>query len=85
MSGAWWLGPVAVALLAAIAVFAFRPVPDPAEDTDNLMAAAAFDRLLRREATPLELSISRGTEPLAVRELATSDPKVRLYSLETAE
>lgn len=84
LSGGWWLGPVAVAVIAAVTIVAFRLVPQrgPAPEADNLMAAAAFDRLLRRESDPYDLSISSGDQRLAVRELESSNPSVRLYRIE---
>ncbi|MGD8339240.1 MAG: hypothetical protein PVH89_00580 [Gammaproteobacteria bacterium] len=84
---AWWLGPVAALSVAIIAVVAFLsvPEPDPVPEVDELMAAAAFDRLLGRESVPFELQVRRGTESLAIQELEGSNPEVRLYSLSPPE
>jgi len=81
---AWWLGPVAVVVIAAVAIFAFRLFPDsePAAETDSLMTAAAFDRLLGRDSAPYAISVRRGPDPVAVSELETRDPNVRLFHLE---
>ena len=82
-----WLGPAMVALVAAIAIFAFRPVADPVVSIPNndLMLASAFDRLLNRESEPFRLSVIRGTETLVASELEGGDPAVRLYSLSPTE
>ena len=81
-----WLGPIAVALVAAIAVFAFRalPGPEPAAASNEIMMASAFDRLLGRESEPFALSVTRGTETLAVSELEGNEPGVRMYTLSPA-
>ena len=79
-----WLGPVAVASVAALAVatFTLRPGDDGVGIPDSLMMAADFDRLLGRKSEPLEFRITRGEEVVAVSEVASGNPKVRLYLIE---
>lgn len=83
---AWWLGPAVVVAVAVvtIAVIGRKPTSDAGLDTgpdgNSLMAAAEFDRLLRRESVPYELTVRRGDEALAVTEIESSNPSVRLYS-----
>jgi hypothetical protein len=83
---AWWLGPVAVAVVAAVAVLAFRLVPDAARSPEagSLIMAAEFDRLLRRPPEPYDLVVRRGAERIAVSELETRDPTVRVFHIEGA-
>jgi hypothetical protein len=85
-SPAWWLGPAAVAVIAAVVVLALRLVPDvePTPEPGALMTAAAFDRLLRRESAPYELSITRDDVRLEVTELRSNNPSVRLYHIDPA-
>ncbi len=79
-----WLGPGALALIAAAAFFVLRldPSEGPSAVSDSLLAAASFDRLLGRESAPYELRVTRGTMPVAVNEIRSNDPNVRIYSLD---
>ena len=80
----WLLAPAAAAAVVAIVLLLRQPGPDtgPVEPSDGLMAATALDRLLGRESAPIGLSVSRGDERLAVSQLQSSRPNVRLYALE---
>jgi len=81
---AWWLGPVAVGLIAAVTIVHFRPADDAGSEpeVDALLASAEFDRLLGRETEPVDLVVTRGEVTLAVRELETREPKVRFFRIE---
>lgn len=80
----YWLGPVAVALIAVITVILFRPAGDlrPGPDAGALLAAAEFDRLLGRETEPLDLTVTRGGTTLSVSELETREPNVRVFRID---
>lgn len=79
-----WLGAVAVASVAAIAVvtFSLQPGELPTVDPESLFSAADFDRLLGRESVAFELSVRRGTETIGVSEIESGNPKVRIYQLQ---
>lgn len=83
---AWWLGPVAVAAVAAIAVQQFVYAPPMVSDVPDggLIDDAAFDRLLGRASEPYEFRVMRASMPVAVNQIETTDPRVRLYSLDLA-
>ena len=48
----------------------------------ELYASSDFDRLLGRSSTPFELSVSLGDEQLALTEIPTGDPLVRIVQIE---
>ena len=82
----WWLGPVAAALVVAIAFFAFSgqdPVL-PTSAANDLMTAAEFDRLLGRDTEPTEFRVTQGTMPVAVNQLPSNNPRVRIYDVALA-
>jgi hypothetical protein len=81
----WWLGPVAVALVAAIAVVNFRGATGPDQASDSLLADSSLDRLLGRTAEPVETRVTRGTMPVAVNQIQTSNPRIRFYTLDPAQ
>jgi hypothetical protein len=85
---AWVAGAVAVvaSIVAVFVVLHTSLAPDTARQPapESLYAAAAFDRLLGRESTPYALHVSRGKERLGFRELASSDPNIRLVEIEPA-
>ena len=82
----WWLGPVAAALVVAIAFFAFsgrNPMP-PTGAANDLISSVEFDRLLGRETEPNEFRVTQGEMAVAVNQLPSSNPRVRLYEVELA-
>ena len=79
-----WIGPAAIASLLAIAVASFNLLPGEtqAPDAGSLTVAADFDRLLRRQSAPYELTVRRGEQRIEVSEIESSKPNVRLYLIE---
>jgi hypothetical protein len=80
----WQFAVAGVAALAVIAVLvgiALRPGPSEVPRGGELYASADLDRLLGRPSAPFELSVSLGDERLALTEIPTRDPQVRIVRI----
>lgn len=80
----WGLATACILVLAVgILVVTSEPrdVIAPEVSADPIAASPQFDRLLGREAAPVELTVQRNDQAVALTEVASSNPKVRIYAL----
>ncbi len=81
----WRWGVVAAcAVVGAIAIMVVQPWPP--NDAQHVLRAeiqnaAEFRRLLGKEFEPYELRVTLNTKQAAVVEVASSDPRIRLYQI----
>jgi hypothetical protein len=80
----WGLAAACIAILAAVIfVVGSQPadVSVPENPADSVAAAPQFDRLLGRESARIELTVQRNAQTVSLTEIASSNPKVHIYSL----
>jgi hypothetical protein len=80
----WGLAAACIVILAAV-IFVVSPEPIdvmvPDNPADSVAAAPQFDRLLGRESARTDLRVQRNAQTVSLTEIASSNPKVRIYSL----
>ena len=81
-----WSLAAAVAVVAVlVAVILNQPTspPEPAPELQGggIYVAPQFDRLLGRDFRPYELRVRRNSVEATIVELASSNPKIRIYQL----
>jgi hypothetical protein len=73
---------LAAALALSLAAVLYLHVESrrPAAD-ETAYAAPEFDRLLGRDSKPLPLRVELNDQPVAVEQVASDDPRVKIYQL----
>jgi hypothetical protein len=74
-------GGIAVAALVIAAFVALRPHDQPEPQLTDVYAAPEFDRLLGRPLEPVATSVSIDDQPVAVSEVPTTRPGIRIYEI----
>lgn len=73
---------LAASAVLAIAVFGLLQQRDDPELMAGVYQAPEFDRLLGRSPQPAGMSVAIDETPVAVSEVATSNPRIRVYWIE---
>jgi len=77
-----WRPAAAFTLVVVVAVISLiRMTPEPVDVELALYQASEFDRLLGRAPQRIELSVERNQQGVDIVEVASSDPKIRIYEL----